>query len=299
VPLNWLLFRLLGKVEWAWFAAPLIALLGAGAVIRSAQLDIGFARSRTEIGVLEIQPGYRRGQLTRFIGLYSSLTTDYDATQDDRSAVFLPFSTDPRADQLRLARRRQVVYAEEQRDKVSLSGFPVLSNSTGMLRCESFLELPSAPQLRGDTPGDLALENATGFPWMSVIVIGRFEDGVRIATVDAFEDGTSRKLYFGDPYQVAPLLDQLESHPVTRQMTPEDEISLRGLFKIAANAASLQLGEIRMLAWTDQAMPGMEIEPTSNQETFRTLVVAHLSYAKSPDPQMDENLRLDVEQAKY
>ncbi len=298
VPLNWTLFRLLGKVEWAWFAAPLIALVGAGAVIRSAQLDIGFARSRTEIGVLEIQPEYPRGQLTRFIGLYSSLTTDYDATQDDRSAVFLPFSTDPTTDQLRLARRRQVVYAEEQRDKVSLSGFPVLSNSTGMLRCESFLELPRAPRLHGDTAADMRLENATGFPWKSVIVMGRFEDGVQIATVDEIEDGMSSKLVFSAPNQVTPLLDQLESHPVTRQQTPEGEVSLRGLFKIATNVASLQPGEIRMLAWTDRAMPGMEIEPTSNQETFRTLVVAHLRYANPPDPQMDENLRAEVENAR-
>ena len=296
VPLNWLTFHLLGRVEWAWFVAPLIALIGAGAVIRSAQLDIGFARSRTEIGVLEIQPNYPRGHLTRFIGLYSSLTTNYDATQNDRSAVFLPFSTDPNVDQLRLADRRQVVYAEEQRDKVSLSGFPVLSNSTGMLRCESFLELPNAPLLSGDTTADMRLENATGFPWNSVIVIGRFGDGVRVATVDEIADGMSAKLSFGGPNRVEPLLDQLENHPVTRQQTPDAEVSLRGLFKIATNVASLQPGEIRMLAWTSQAMPGMEIDPDSNQETFRTMVVAHLRYADSPDPRMDVNLRADVEE---
>ncbi|HMC10088.1 MAG TPA: hypothetical protein VKH44_02315, partial [Pirellulaceae bacterium] len=69
VPLNWLVFWLIGKVEWAWIAAPLIALVGAGAVIRLAQLDIGFARSRTEVAVLEIQGGYERAHLTRYTAL--------------------------------------------------------------------------------------------------------------------------------------------------------------------------------------------------------------------------------------
>ena len=33
VPLNWLFFWLLGRVEWAWVAAPIIAVLGAGAAL--------------------------------------------------------------------------------------------------------------------------------------------------------------------------------------------------------------------------------------------------------------------------
>ena len=29
VPINWLVFRLMGRVEWAWVAAPIIAIVGA------------------------------------------------------------------------------------------------------------------------------------------------------------------------------------------------------------------------------------------------------------------------------
>ena len=61
VPLNWALFWAIGRVEWAWIAAPLIAIGGAYAVVRLAQLDIGFARSRTEIAVLELHPQHPRG----------------------------------------------------------------------------------------------------------------------------------------------------------------------------------------------------------------------------------------------
>ena len=60
VPLNWALFWLLGRVEWAWIAAPLIAVACAVAVVWLAQLDIGFARAHTGIAVVELQSGYPR-----------------------------------------------------------------------------------------------------------------------------------------------------------------------------------------------------------------------------------------------
>ena len=295
VPLNWTIFRLLGRVEWAWFVAPAIAVLGAIGVIRSAQLDIGFARSRTEIGVLEIQPDYPRGHLTRFIGLYTSLTTNYEAVQYDRSALFLPFSTDPAMDELRLARQRDAVYAELQRDEVALSGFQVVSNATGMLRCESYLDLPNPPRLIGDSLARMQIENATGFPWYSPIVLTRTKDGVRAAVTDEIVDGTTRDLTFGPPGDVSAIVRQLETSPITSRSTPKGTVSLRTLGEIAANVTSLQLGESRMVAWTDHSLPGLEISPKANQQSTITLVIAHLTYADPPVPQPDLNLRSVVD----
>src|SRR5262249_41547520 len=63
VPLNWAIFWLCGRVEWAWIAAGLIALCGVAAVVKLAQLDIGFARSQTELALLELHGGYPRGHL--------------------------------------------------------------------------------------------------------------------------------------------------------------------------------------------------------------------------------------------
>ena len=60
VPANWTVFRSLRRIEWAWAAAPVIALICTGVVIRLAQLDIGFARSQTEVAVVEIQGEYPR-----------------------------------------------------------------------------------------------------------------------------------------------------------------------------------------------------------------------------------------------
>src|SRR5262249_51652247 len=79
VPINWILFRSVGHVEWAWIATPIIAVGGMAAVVKVAQLDIGFARSQTELALLEVQGGYPRGHLTRYTALYTSLSTTYDA----------------------------------------------------------------------------------------------------------------------------------------------------------------------------------------------------------------------------
>ena len=60
VPVNWLVFRLLGRVEWAWAAVPALAIGWGLVVIWMAQLDIGFARSETEVAVLEMHQGFPR-----------------------------------------------------------------------------------------------------------------------------------------------------------------------------------------------------------------------------------------------
>ncbi len=78
VPINYLVFRLLGRLEYAWLAVPLIAIGGAVWVARAARLDIGFARSQTEIALLELQPNYQRGHLSRVVAIYNSLSSTYD-----------------------------------------------------------------------------------------------------------------------------------------------------------------------------------------------------------------------------
>ena len=97
VPANWIVFRLLGRVEWAWFAAPLIAIACTVLVIHLAQLNIGFARSRNEIAVVEMQAGYPRVHVARYTALYTSLATRYEFHLDDPAGQILPL---PPADSL-------------------------------------------------------------------------------------------------------------------------------------------------------------------------------------------------------
>ncbi len=60
VPLNWLIWRTMGRVELAWLTAPAIALVFGVLVVRLAQLNIGFDSSATEIDIVELQGDYPR-----------------------------------------------------------------------------------------------------------------------------------------------------------------------------------------------------------------------------------------------
>ena len=78
---------MLGKLEFAWLAVPFIAIGGAIWVAREARLDIGFARSQTEVGLLEVQTGCDRAHLTRVTAIYNSLSSTYDIAFDTPEAA--------------------------------------------------------------------------------------------------------------------------------------------------------------------------------------------------------------------
>ena len=103
VPANWLVFRLMGRVEWAWIAAPLIAVGCTAVVIHQAQLNIGFIRSRNAIAVVEMQPGYSRAHMTRYTSLYTSLSTNFEYRIDDPGAQILPFPGSPKSSKFQMA----------------------------------------------------------------------------------------------------------------------------------------------------------------------------------------------------
>ena len=138
VPLNWLLFRLIGRVEWAWVAAPVIADGRAVAVVRLAQLDIGFARSRTEIAVLELQAGYPRAHVTRYTALYTSLSRATTSRSKTRRRCRCRWRSTP----VSTANRSESPnHVELRRDsKTRLAGFQVRSNSTGMIHSEQMFD---------------------------------------------------------------------------------------------------------------------------------------------------------------
>jgi hypothetical protein len=145
VPVNWLVFWLIGKVEWAWVSAPIIAIVGAGAVVRLAQLDIGFARSRTEVAVLEVQGGYERAHLTRYTALYTSLSSSYTLSFDDTTALAAPFPAGKQDESiLSITNYTDVGFRRDQ--GASLAGVQVSSNSTGMVHSEQMLNLGTSPK---------------------------------------------------------------------------------------------------------------------------------------------------------
>ena len=284
VPINWLLFRLAGKLEWAWMAAPLIAIVGTLGVVKLAQLDVGFIRSRTELTILETQPDYLRGHLTRFCGLYTSLATRYELEYDDEVAVFLPFSMDPSANQLRNQQKR-VVRATRRSSNI-LHRFPVISNSTGMVHSEEMRELPGPLRLtEGHGRKGLQIENLTGVDWHGALLIGRRPNGVYAAYLGTLEDQISRV--------VEPQLADRELLPTQRFLADlgeeHKEFHIISVWKIAVSPQSLAIGQWRLVAWRDGIIDGVAIQPGSSQEKARNLLIAHLRYGVFADPVGDAN----------
>ncbi|MEZ6115950.1 MAG: hypothetical protein R3C28_05180 [Pirellulaceae bacterium] len=178
VPLNWVIFRLMGKTEWAWAAVPLIAIGGTVMVVRVAQLDIGFARSRTEVAVVELQPGYQRAHVTRFTGLYTSLSTAYRFAFDDEATAVLPFSLGSLS-RAELQRQPDLVSlrtggdSTDKKAEMIMEGMAVNSNSTGMVHTEQNLDVGQGIEFRETGADAFSLSNKTGLNIRRATVVWR------------------------------------------------------------------------------------------------------------------------------
>jgi hypothetical protein len=346
VPLNWLVFWLVGKVEWAWIAAPLIALVGAGAVIRLAQLDIGFARSRTEVAVLEVQGGYERAHLTRYTALYSSLSSSYTLAFDDATALSAPFPAG-KQDQSLLSISNYTDVAFRRDRETSLAGVQVSSNSTGMVHSEQMLPLGTSTKtietlrLVGDESRGFSVSNTTDLVLRDIGVFRRVAGGgdsrreatprIEAAYVAKLEAASSAILKFAPivlrelPPEPARdnVRDRMAGRTERRKRPPavwletwnsvpifagpgellsEDgeelhadktRIRLTRLARLAADQLRLLPGDVRLIGWTDQRLPGMKIRPEAPQNTTYTLVLAHLVRGALPPVRPDRNVAED------
>lgn len=147
VPVNYLIFRLVGRLEWAWFAIPLISVIGGITVVRAASLDIGFSNKRLQINVVEFAPGYSRAHLAGFGSLYSSLTSSFQYESENPSTVALPF---PTADVSTPSAERPVEFRYEVGRQPRFGPQSVLSNTMEMYRFEQQVDLGGSFQLSPD-----------------------------------------------------------------------------------------------------------------------------------------------------
>jgi hypothetical protein len=291
VPVNWGVFRLLGHVEWAWAAAPAIAIIGAVVVIRLAQLDIGFVSSRTELAVLEMHGGYSRAHLTRYTALYSSLSSPYEFLFEDASAMARPFPPTDSPDQL--------WPVESRRDRgVHLSGFQVDSNTTGFVHSEQMLDLGNSVQLTGEDSEQWQVENLTSLDMHSVGLLYRAADGqVLTCWIDRLLANSAAEVRWNPSPDGAAWIEAW-SRPTTSGVDGQRRhVNLKELTFLAARGIRLRPGDVRLVGWTDANFPGLTITPGASQSRTHTLVLVHLRYGPLPSPRPDTNLLVDVQDA--
>lgn len=301
-PFNWMVFRAIGRVELAWVAAPLIAIAGTVVVVKLAQLDIGFVRAQTQIALLETQPNYPRGSLTRYTGVYTSLGTNYSMTFEDPAAVAAPFASGKEFQLLSGQRIAQVTY--DRQDKARLQGLTVSSSTTGMVHSEEMHAVSGVLRLGTSTTGTLQIENLSDQNLRQLVVVYRPVE--RRRSGDKPLPASLRGCWIGD-------LPQRESMALsfTDVATSEeaaafadrraedagderaDEMNLEPLWRVALDPTEFEPGEYRAVARIDQALPGMTVSPAAAQEEAATLWVAHLQYEIPQAPVPDKNAPVD------
>ncbi|MEX0939457.1 MAG: hypothetical protein WDZ59_16460 [Pirellulales bacterium] len=301
VPANWLVFRALGRVEWAWAAAPIIALASGFAVVKMAQVDIGFVRADTQVGVLEVYGGHPRGHLTRYTALYSSLSTDYELTFDKPGAVALPLPIDSQYEILTGQTRRLATYSRYQDTR--LSGIRVSSNSTGMLHSEQMVKLSGALALSGGESGPLQVTNSTALNLVEVGVVRKRQGAsgnVRFEKcwIGSMAAGATVPLVFTSAERDEPAFaDQRTQSGQSPGSEEAPRLDLAPLYALAEKPNFLEQGEVRLTGRIEVRLPGQTIEPDASQKTSATLVVAHLDFGRLPTPRPDVNTRAAVAEA--
>jgi hypothetical protein len=274
VPLNYIIFRVLGRLEWAWLAVPVIGLGGAAWIARGASLDVGFARSRTEIAIVEMQPEYSRGHATRFISLYNSLSRRYDFVFDSPDAAAAPIGI-----------LGQVKVGEEEREPVTMRyGFadgPILadvgvaSNRTRIFHAEQIIDMGGSVQLRNDS-----LQNNTQFELLDCWIIRRDEQN-NFAVADAGTCGAGGRV-------------RVRWIPSGTVKLPTDlPLEVHRLMLPMLGGETLPPGATRLVARCEMPLPGLTILPEAAQQTFGTVVVVHLSRPMVDVPTGDVNLMPD------
>ena len=307
VPLNWMMFQALNRVEWAWLAAPVIALAATIAVVRQAQLDIGFVRAQTEIAVLELQGDHPRGHLSRYMAFYSSLSTVYDAEFDDQSAVAAPFPVERRsATPASLLGEGLTIVQFEKYDHPRLRGIPVSSASTQFVHSEQMHTLAGPIAMSHPSSNDQAWQvtNRSGLDLSDAAVVHRFFVNGRVAYdgcwLGQFSNGSTMAL----PRMQLPASSEGLPYAAERAKAAEVDshkrLDVDPLLKLAFEFPPVYDGlyrareEWRLIARVDEPLTGAHTTPAASQIVASTVVISHLRCELPPAPEPDVNSPADV-----
>jgi hypothetical protein len=299
VPLNYLVFYTLGRLEWAWIAAPLIAAIGTVVVVWQAQLDIGFVRSQTEIGILEVQGGHPRGHLTRYTAVYTSLGSSYELAFDDPTALVAPFPDDPKFELLLGQSRDEVIFRKH--DDVRLTDLGVDSSSTTMLHSEQMFDLGGPLRLGTSSRGAPQVENLSDYDLEGVAILERTARGLKGSWIGDLRAHSSAILALRDlgagVAGGAAFAKERADAAAKDGRRPLDLDRLIALAQrassekddSAANKEMFPVGETRLVGRINTVLSGMNVDPVASQTRGAVLVVAHLEYPPLPVPQPDVN----------
>ncbi|WP_068259579.1 hypothetical protein [Rubripirellula obstinata] len=279
VPVNYLVFRLLGRLEYAWLAVPVIAIAGAIWVARAARLDIGFARSQTEIAMLELQPGYQRGHLTRVIAIYNSLSSTYDANFKTIDGCGVPIDVVSSGNRKQMDAPDGTTFRSSYDEGPTLAGVAIDSNQIRLIHAEQMIDIGGGISLRqtqGETDSEL-LVNDSSIDLLDAYLVRKDDDGrTQIANLGGCVGGSTTKPRFRPADSVS--------------VSSDLPMQTASLIQQLASPGIIANGTTRLVGRVDGPIGGFSIEPTTNQQLAQTIVLVNLKHATLPKSEVDENL---------
>jgi len=285
VPVNWLFFRLIGKLELAWLAAPIIAVAGVFVIARAVQLDVGFSRSQSSIQLMEIHNNHPRALLSSFHALYSSLSTNYKVVYPLGEGVVCPM---PQHQQRSTANRNgMLTFRTADDDGSGFQSFPVLSNSIGLVQSEEVVSMPGGVSWTLDQEArTFQVINQTPATIRDVVLIGFDAQGTLLrAHVGTLSPNSSNTGTMQPPDSSTAYTWKLspESQSTTSDLqktTTQDSVHLEEtLEKILLNYP-MQSGEWIAVGWTESNLSKLQITPSTTQTRSSTLVLMHAKAAQ-------------------
>ena len=169
-------------------------------------------------------------------------------------------------------------------DDLEVAGYAVGSNSTGFIHSEQWIDLDQPPG--ADQAGRRAACRSSTRRSLPSATRASSENG-RGRQLQTAWLGTHRRRRRGGrrsstwnrrPCPAATSGSaQRDRSPQTCDSAVPGELNLHGLLEIAQRSEDLRPGEIRLVAWSDDALPGLVVEPAAKQWRHAALVVAHLT----------------------
>ena len=267
-PVNYLVLRRLGRLDWAWLSVPLIVAVFAGGLYLAG---FGFRGSQSElnqISVVQAAEGHNLSAATSFIGVFSPRRTTYTLTLPPAALVHdLTGWNDLGINQT------QVVY---RAGGVELPDFLVDVRSVRTIMAESSLDQPAPIESQFTTNGAVAqgtIRNSGTAPLDHVLVV----QGDSYVDLGSLAPGGAQPFTTASASSNFPLGVQLPEDGIFNRKT-----ILISLFSgdysryLASNAAPLGTSGLYVLAWSDQPTTPVSVDGQQQPQTGYTLYVVKL-----------------------
>lgn len=292
VPANWCVFRILNRLEWAWFSIPLIAVSSAAIFAYSLQIQIGFARSQNSIGWLQLEEGYDRASLSRQISIYTSLSSRFRLSLPSDQGFVLPIQRQMIGNQS----SSNVEYSLNDEYGSGIRNHPIRSHTSVLFQSDELVNVGGPIQISGKD-NNLSIQNNSNLQLQDVIWIRKRDNQKTLHWVGPFSPETTLKLDEAKAYSKDEIFEKLrQSIPVAdTSSSPQQENVDDGLRNMIYGYLESNDGNVdsdNLVGWTKNMVSRLTVFPEPAQKNEVTLVSLNCAWKLEEKVEKDNLLPL-------